>query len=106
MSIRGKLQRLTEKTAGLRFSSRKWDEGKDPHDHHPANNFDRFRNGIENMIDMPERTLNKLFGFLRQDQGRLSKRAKESELAGLLWTKFRRLSSCLQTHSAKMEQRD
>ena len=74
MPIRGKLQRLTEKTAGLRFSSRKWDEGKDPHDHHPANNFDRFRNGIENMIDMPERTLNKLFGFLRQDQGRLSKR--------------------------------
>jgi len=38
MSIRGKLQRLTAKTAGLRFSSRKWDEGKDPHDHHPANN--------------------------------------------------------------------
>ena len=46
-------------------------------------NFDRFRIGIENMIDMPERTLNKLFGFLRQNQGRLSRRAKEGEFAGL-----------------------
>jgi Fic family protein len=45
--------------------------------------FDTFRNGIENMIDMPERTLNKLFGFLRQNQGRLSKRAKEAEFAEL-----------------------
>jgi Fic/DOC family protein len=46
-------------------------------------NFDRFRIGIENMIDMPERSLNKLFGFLRQNQGRLSKRAKEGEFAEL-----------------------
>jgi len=82
MPIRGKLQRLTEKTAGLRFSSRKWDEGKDPHDHHPANNFDRFRNGIENMIDMPERTLNKLFGFLRQiKEGFRNGRKKPNSLA-------------------------
>jgi hypothetical protein len=46
-------------------------------------NFDRFRNGIENMIDMPERALNKLLGFLLQNQGRLSKRAKEAEFAKL-----------------------
>jgi hypothetical protein len=32
---------------------------------------------------MPERTLNNLFGFLRQNQGRLSKRARESEFAEL-----------------------
>lgn len=46
-------------------------------------NFDAFRAGIENMIDMPERTLNNLFGFLRQNQGRLSKRARENEFAQL-----------------------
>ena len=39
--------------------------------------------GIENMIDMPERTLNNLFGFLRQNDGRLSKRARENEFAEL-----------------------
>ena len=46
-------------------------------------NFDTLRAGIENMIDMPERTLNNLFGLLRQNDGRLSKRARESEFAAL-----------------------
>jgi hypothetical protein len=46
-------------------------------------NFDEFRAGIEDMIDMPERTLNNLFGFLRQNGGRLSKRARENEFAEL-----------------------
>jgi Fic family protein len=46
-------------------------------------NFDTFRAGIENMIDMPERTLNNLFGFLRQNGGKLSKRARENEFAQL-----------------------
>jgi hypothetical protein len=46
-------------------------------------NFDQFRAGIENMIDMPERTLNNLFGFLRQNGGRLSQRARENEFAEL-----------------------
>jgi hypothetical protein len=46
-------------------------------------NFDQFRAGIESMIDMPERTLNNLFGFLRQNGGRLSKRALENEFAAL-----------------------
>lgn len=46
-------------------------------------NFDQFRAGIESMIDMPERTLNNLFGFLRQNGGRLSKRALENEFSEL-----------------------
>ena len=46
-------------------------------------NFDQFRAGIENMIDMPERTLNNLFVFLRQNGGRLSRRARETEFAEL-----------------------
>lgn len=45
--------------------------------------FDTFRAGIENMVDMPERTLNNLFGFLRQNQGKLSKRARENEFVQL-----------------------
>jgi hypothetical protein len=46
-------------------------------------NFDRFRAGVTSIVDMPERTFNKLFGFLRQNRGRLSKRAKENEFAAL-----------------------
>jgi Fic family protein len=45
--------------------------------------FDTFRTGVEKMLDMPERTLSNLFGFLKQNQGRLSKRARENEFAEL-----------------------
>jgi Fic/DOC family len=45
--------------------------------------FDTFRAGIENMLDMPERTLNNLVGFLRQNDGKLSKKARENEFAQL-----------------------
>lgn len=44
---------------------------------------DTFRAGIEKMVDMPERTLNNLLGFLQQNEGRLSKRARENEFAEL-----------------------
>jgi hypothetical protein len=54
-----------------------------PNETNLLRNFDTFRAGIENMIDMPERTLNNLFGFLRQNQGRLSKRARANEFAQL-----------------------
>lgn len=46
-------------------------------------NFDTFRAGVDNMIDMPERTLNTLFRFLRQNNGALSKRARENEFSQL-----------------------
>jgi hypothetical protein len=46
-------------------------------------NFDTFRAGVENLVDMPERTLNKLLGFLRQNGGQLSRRAREGEFADL-----------------------
>jgi hypothetical protein len=45
--------------------------------------FDRFRAGVEAMVDMPERTLDNLLGFLRQNGGRLSTRAREHEFAKL-----------------------
>jgi hypothetical protein len=46
-------------------------------------NFDTFRAGVEKLVDMPERTLNNLLGFLRQNGGQLSRRARESEFADL-----------------------
>jgi hypothetical protein len=45
--------------------------------------FDRFRAAVEAVVDMPQRTLDNLFGFLRQNGGRLSRRAREREFAAL-----------------------
>lgn len=45
--------------------------------------FDRFRAGVEGIVDMPDRTLDNLLGFLRQNGGRLSKRARENEFSAL-----------------------
>ena len=45
--------------------------------------YDEFRTGIEAMIDMPERTIDLLFRFLRQNGGTLSKRAREREFSAL-----------------------
>lgn len=44
---------------------------------------DEFRRRIEAMIDMPERTIDLLFRFLKQNDGSLSKRAREREFAAL-----------------------
>ncbi|MFN2268091.1 MAG: Fic family protein [Desulfonatronovibrio sp.] len=44
---------------------------------------DQFCIRIESMIDMPKQTLNMLFRFLRQNQGALSKRAKNREFSTL-----------------------
>jgi hypothetical protein len=45
--------------------------------------YDQFRTRIEVMVDMPDRTLELLFRFLRQNGGRLSRRAREGELAAM-----------------------
>ena len=45
--------------------------------------FDEFRSDIEAIVEMPERTLDMLFRFLRQNDGQLSGRAKEREFAAL-----------------------
>jgi hypothetical protein len=44
---------------------------------------DQFRAGVADLVDMPERTLDNLFGILRLNGGRLSKRAREHEFAAL-----------------------
>ena len=41
--------------------------------------YDRFRAGLEAMVEMPERVVDLLFRMLRQNEGRLSKRACEKE---------------------------
>ncbi len=43
--------------------------------------YDRFRARIETIVDMPNRTVNLLFGFLHQNGGRFSKRARQAEFA-------------------------
>lgn len=43
--------------------------------------YDAFRSAVETVVDMPERTINLLFRFLHQNQGSLSKRAREKEFA-------------------------
>ncbi|MEX0740337.1 MAG: Fic family protein [Pseudohongiella sp.] len=45
--------------------------------------FDAFRRDVEAYIDMPERTLDLLFRFLQQNDGALSKRAREKEFGAL-----------------------
>jgi hypothetical protein len=45
--------------------------------------YDRFRARIETLVDMPERTVDLLFRFLHQNNGTLSKRAREQEFASL-----------------------
>ncbi len=45
--------------------------------------YDRFRARIEALVDMPDRTIDLLFRFVHQNNGVLSKRAREQEFASL-----------------------
>lgn len=45
--------------------------------------YDSFRNQIDALVDMPERTIDLLFRFLHQNGGELSKRARGKEFAAL-----------------------
>jgi hypothetical protein len=54
-------------------------------------NFDRFRALVESIVDMPDRTLDNLFGFLRQNRGHLSTRARSKEFAALTDDETRRI---------------
>jgi hypothetical protein len=45
--------------------------------------YDRFRAGVEALVDMPDDTISMLFQFLRQNGGRLSRRAREREFSAL-----------------------
>jgi len=45
--------------------------------------YDAFRQDVEALFDMPDRTIDLLFRFLHQNEGRLSQRAREREFAQL-----------------------
>lgn len=53
--------------------------------------YDAFRASIEAMIDMPERTIDLLFRFLKQNDGTLSNHAREKEFAALTDAEARRV---------------
>lgn len=46
-------------------------------------NRDAFHRAVNDIVDMPERLLDRLIHFLRQNHGHLSKRAREKEFAAL-----------------------
>lgn len=45
--------------------------------------YDRFKAGVEEIVEMPSDTVNLLFRFLRQNNGKLSNRAREKEFQKL-----------------------
>jgi len=45
--------------------------------------YDRFSKGLQQIVDMPERKVDLLHKFLRQQNGRLSKRARTNEFSAL-----------------------
>ncbi|MEA2888601.1 MAG: hypothetical protein QOD11_2961, partial [Bradyrhizobium sp.] len=59
--------------------------------------FDRFKGGVQQIVDMPDRTFNNLVGFLRQNGGKLSKRALENEFAGLTVDEVSRMERLYRT---------
>ena len=59
--------------------------------------FDEFRAGVQQVADMPDRTINNLVGFLRQNDGKLSKRALENEFAGLTADEVSRVEQLYRT---------
>ena len=46
--------------------------------------YDRFRTAVETVADMPDRTIDLLFRFLHQNNGTLSRRAREKEFSSEL----------------------
>jgi hypothetical protein len=52
-----------------------------------------FRSQIEAFIDMPERTIDLLFRFMHQNDGKLSNRARENEFAALTDQEAERIES-------------
>jgi len=46
-------------------------------------NYDRFKGQVENIVEMPDSLIDLLFGFLKQNRGQLSKRARSKEFSEL-----------------------
>lgn len=55
--------------------------------------YDAFRASVETIVEMPDRTIDLLFRMLRQNTGRLSKRAREHEFAKLTADEAQRIEA-------------
>ena len=55
--------------------------------------FDRFSAGVKEVVEMPDRQVERLRAFLQQGGGRLSKRAREQEFAALTDTEAERIEA-------------
>lgn len=55
--------------------------------------YDSFRQQVDALIDMPERTTDLLFRFLHQNGGRLSQRARDKEFAALTDEEAKRIEA-------------
>jgi len=55
--------------------------------------YDTFKRQVAAIVDMPERTVDLLFRFLRQNDGRLSKRAREHEFRALTAEEIARIEA-------------
>ena len=55
--------------------------------------FDRFAAGVKDIVEMPDRQVERLRGFLQQGGGRLSTRAHEQEFAALTGTEAERIEA-------------
>ncbi|MBA3562988.1 MAG: Fic family protein [Gammaproteobacteria bacterium] len=53
--------------------------------------YDRFSAGLETIVDMPHRTVDLLFRFLNQNEGRFSKRARDKEFSTLTEAEVERI---------------
>jgi hypothetical protein len=55
--------------------------------------YDEYRRRVEDLVDMPERTIDLLFRFLRQNGGTLSRRARDKEFAALADEEVRKIET-------------
>jgi hypothetical protein len=62
-----------------------------PREVHFLEAFDRFSVGVKAIVEMPDRSIERLRGFLEQGRGRLSKRAREREFKALTESEVARL---------------
>lgn len=53
--------------------------------------YEAFRAGVSEVVDMPERLIDRLFRFLHQNDGRLSRRAREREFSALTGAEVSRI---------------
>ena len=59
--------------------------------------YDEFRASVGSIVDMPDRTIDLLFRMLRENEGRLSKRARENEFAELTAAEIAKIEAAYQT---------